>query len=103
MGEREVRKYLTAELEPGFCLSRRRVDILSDGHVEVKYDSINFTFEGKNEEEFIEWTEQDIADAIAWKLSHQLQSKNIHPSTVQCIGVVAGGDHGCYYQDVSLS
>ncbi len=57
VGEREVRKYLTAELEPGFCPSRRSVDILSDGHIEVKYDSINFTFEGKKEEEFIEWTE----------------------------------------------
>jgi hypothetical protein len=68
VGEREVRKYLTAELGPGFCPSRRRVDILSDGHVEVKYDSINFTFEGKKEEEFIEWTEKDIADAIAWNL-----------------------------------
>jgi len=94
VGEREVRKYLTAELGPGFCPSRRRVDILSDGHVEVKYGSINLTFEGKKEEEFIEWTEKDIADAIAWNLSHQLQSKNIHPSTVQCVGVVAGGDHG---------
>ena len=94
VGEREVRKYLTAKLGPGFCPSRRRVDILSDGHIEVKYGSINFTFEGKKEEEFIEWTEKDIADAIAWNLSHQLQSKNIHPSTVQCVGVVAGGDHG---------
>jgi hypothetical protein len=35
-----------------------------------------------------------MANAIAWNLLHQLQSKNIHPSSVQHVGVVAGGDHG---------
>ena len=54
VGEREVRKCLSAALGCGFCPSRWSVDILSDGHVEVKYDSISFTFEGKKEEEFIE-------------------------------------------------
>ena len=50
VGEREVQKYLSAELGHGFCPSRRSVDILSDGHVEIKYNSINFTFDGKQEE-----------------------------------------------------
>jgi hypothetical protein len=58
VGEREVQKYLSAELRHGFCPTQQSVDILSDGHVEVKYDSINFTFEGKKEEEFIKWTEK---------------------------------------------
>jgi hypothetical protein len=65
VGEREVQKYLSAELGHGFCPTRRSVDILSDGHVEIKYNSINFTFDGKQEEEFIEWIEKDMADAIA--------------------------------------
>ena len=46
MGEREVQKYLSAELGQGFCPSRQSIDILNGGHVEVKYHSINFTFEG---------------------------------------------------------
>ncbi len=45
--EREIQKYyLSAELRQGFCPSRQSIDILSDGHVEVKYNSINFTFKG---------------------------------------------------------
>jgi hypothetical protein len=95
VGEREVQKYLTAELRHGFCPSRQSVDILNDSHVEDTYGSINFTFEGgRLEEEFIEWTEKDMADTIAWNLLRQLQSKNIHPSSVVHEGVVAGGDHG---------
>jgi hypothetical protein len=39
VGEREVRKYHSAALGRGFCPSRRSIDILSDGHVEVKYNS----------------------------------------------------------------
>jgi hypothetical protein len=37
---------------------------------------------------------KDMANAIAWNLLRQLQNNNIHPSSVQRIGVVAGGDHG---------
>ncbi len=37
---------------------------------------------------------KDMADTIAWNISCQLQSINFHPSTVQLIGVNAGGDHG---------
>jgi hypothetical protein len=78
--EKEVQKKLSAELGQGFCPSRQSIDILSEGHVEVKYHSINFTFEGKKEEEIIKWTEKDMADTIAWNISHQLQSKiSTHP------------------------
>ena len=85
---------MSAELGHGFCPSQQSVDILSNGHVEIKYNTINFNFDGKQEEELIEWTEKNMANAIAWNLSHQLQIKNIHPSRVQHIGVVTGGDHG---------
>jgi hypothetical protein len=94
VGEREVRKYLSAALGCGFCPSRRSVDILSDGHVEVKYNSKYFTFEGRTEEDFIEWTQKDTADAIAWNLSRHLESQHIRPSSVERVEVVAGGDHG---------
>jgi hypothetical protein len=77
-----------------FCPSRRSVDILSDGHVEVKYNSKYFTFEGRTEEDFIELTQKDTADAIAWNLSRHLESQHIRPSSVERVEVVAGGDHG---------
>jgi hypothetical protein len=35
-----------------------------------------------------------MADTIVWNISCQLQSKNIHPSNLQRIRVVAGCDHG---------
>jgi len=92
--EREVRKYLTATLGSGFCPSRRSVDLLSDGHVEVKYSSTYFTFDGRMEEDFIEWTQKDMVDTIAWNLSRHLESQNIHPSSVLRVEVVAVGDHG---------
>jgi hypothetical protein len=35
-----------------------------------------------------------MADTIAWNILRQLQVRNINPSKVQRVGVVAGGDHG---------
>jgi hypothetical protein len=94
VGEREVQKYLTAALRRGFCPTQPSVDILSDGHIEVTYGGKSFTFEGKQEEEFVEWTQKDTADIISWNLSCHLESQNIHSSSVVHIEVVAGGDHG---------
>jgi hypothetical protein len=45
LGETELQTYLNAEFGQGFCPSRRSIDILSDGHVEVKQSCIDFTFE----------------------------------------------------------
>jgi hypothetical protein len=35
-----------------------------------------------------------MADTIAWNIPRQLKINNIHLSSVQRVGVVAGGDHG---------
>ena len=64
-GELEVKKHLSAHLGPGFCPTRTKVSMLSEGHGVVHYNSINFTFEGKTQTEFIEWTEKSIDDEIA--------------------------------------
>ena len=56
--------------------------MLSEGHGVVHYNSINFTFEGKTQTEFIEWTEKSIDDEIARYLQHHLMSKNVNPSDV---------------------
>jgi hypothetical protein len=53
-GEQEIKKHLKAHIGPGFCQSRQCVGMLSEGHEVVNYGCINFTYEGKQQEEFIE-------------------------------------------------
>jgi hypothetical protein len=47
IGERELKKHLSTHLGPGFCPTRRSVNMLSEGHSVVHYGSCEFTFEGK--------------------------------------------------------
>jgi hypothetical protein len=94
VGEREVQKYLTAALRHGFFPTWPSVDILSDSHIEVSYGSKSFTFEGRQEEELVEWTQKVMVDVIAWNLSHHLESQNICSTSVVHVNVVASGDHG---------
>jgi hypothetical protein len=56
-GERKLKKHLSAHLGKGFCPTRRSVNMLSEGHCKVYYGSIEFTYDGKEKAEFIEWTE----------------------------------------------
>ena len=93
-GELEVKKHLSAHLGPCFCPTRTKVSMLSEGHGVVHYNSINFTFEGKTQTEFIEWTEKSIDDEIARYLQRHLTSKNVNPSDVLSVQAVVGGDHG---------
>jgi hypothetical protein len=53
-GKQEIKKHLKAHLGPGFCQSRQCVGMLSEGHGVVNYGCINFTYEEKQQEEFIE-------------------------------------------------
>jgi hypothetical protein len=53
-----MKKHLSAHLGLGFCPTQKNVSMLSEGHGVVHYDSIDFTFEGKAQTEFIEWTEK---------------------------------------------
>ena len=93
-GEQEIKKHLKAHLGPGFCSSRRCVGMLSKGHGVVNYGCINFTYNGKQQEEFIELLEKRIDDEIARYLQCHLQSKSAKPADVLHIQAVAGGDHG---------
>jgi len=68
--------------------------MLSEGHCEVYYGSIKFTYDRKEKAEFIEWAEKIINDEITVYLQRHLNSKSITPSEVKCIQVVVGGDHG---------
>jgi hypothetical protein len=60
----------------------------------VNYGCINFTYEGKQQEEFIEWSEKRIDDEIARYLQRHLLRKSAKPVAVLRIQAVAGGDHG---------
>jgi hypothetical protein len=93
-GERELKKYLSDHLGNGFCPTRRSVDMLAEGHCEVYSGSIEFTYDGKEKAEFIEWTEKNINDEITVYLQRHLNSKSITPSEVKRVQVIVGGDHG---------
>ncbi len=79
-GERELKKHLSAHLGKGFCPIRRSINMLSEGHCKVYYGSIEFTYDGKEKAEFIEWTEKNINDEITVYLQWHLNSKSITPS-----------------------
>jgi len=68
--------------------------MLADGHCEVYYGSMEFTYDKKEKAEFIEWTEKNVEDEIAVNLQRHLMSKSIAPSEVESVQVVVGGDHG---------
>ena len=95
-GERELKKHLRAHLGPGFCPTQRSVDMLSDGHGTVHYGSDLFTYDKKEQPEFVEWTEKDIDKEVERYLQVHLQSidKPVTPFDVDFVRVVAGGDHG---------
>jgi hypothetical protein len=54
--------------------------MLSGGHGVVNYVCINFTYEGKQQEEFIELSEKRIDDEIARYLQRHLRSKSAKPA-----------------------
>ncbi len=87
-----IKKHLKAHLGPGFCPTRQSIGMLSEGHRVVNYGCVNFTYKGKQQEEFIEWSEKTIDDEIARYLQHHLQSKSAKPADVLRIQAVTGGD-----------
>ncbi len=93
MGKQAIKKHLKAHLGQGFCPLQRSISMLSEGHGVVNYGSINFTYKGKQQEEFIEWSEKRLDDKIERYLQRHLQSKLVKPADVLHITVVAGGDH----------
>jgi hypothetical protein len=56
-GERELKKHLGTHLGKGFCPTRQSAHMLAEGHTEVNYGSMEFTYDGKEKAEFVEWTE----------------------------------------------
>ena len=94
MGEKELKKHLRAHLGRGFCPTSRSVNMLSEGHGEIYYGKTEYTFDGKQQADEIEWTEKRIDDEISRYLQRHLQSKAVKPSDVKHVQVVASGDHG---------
>ena len=76
--ERELKKHLGAHLGKGFCPTRRSVDMLSDGHTEVYYGSIEFTYDGKEKAEFVEWTEKNINNEITVYLQRHKLTRGLY-------------------------
>jgi hypothetical protein len=93
-GEQELKKHLSTHLSQGFCPTQRSVHMLSEGHANVHYGSLNFTYDGKEKSEFIKWTEMNIDKEISIYIQRHLTSKFIQPSDVIRVQVVVGGNHG---------
>jgi hypothetical protein len=93
-GERELKKHLSAHLGKGVCPTRRSTGMLSDGHSDVHYGSLEFAYDNKKKAEFVEWTETDINNEIVVYLQRHLTSRSIAPSEVERVQVVVGGYHG---------
>jgi hypothetical protein len=63
-GEGELKKHLSAHLGKGFCPTRQSVNMLAEVHCDIHYDSLEFTYDGKDKAEFLEWTEKNIHNEI---------------------------------------
>jgi hypothetical protein len=92
--EKELKKHLSAHLGKGFCPTRQGVNMLAEGHSEVHYGTMEFTYKEKEKAEYIGWTEKNDNEEITIYLQRHLTSKSITPSDVLCVQVVVGGDHG---------
>jgi hypothetical protein len=92
--EKELKKHLGAHLGKGFCPTRRSVDMLSDGHSEINYGKIEFTYDNKEKAEIVEWTEKRIDKEICVYLQRHLNAQSITHPDVEGVQVVVGGDHG---------
>ena len=57
-GERELKKHLISHLGQGFCPTQCSINMLSEDHGIVHYRSCEFTYDGKEKSEFVEWTEK---------------------------------------------
>ena len=68
--------------------------MLAEGHTEFYNGSIEFTYDGKEKAEFIEWTEKNIHEEISVYLQRHLTSKSIDPSKIVRIQAVVGEDYG---------
>jgi hypothetical protein len=57
-GEWELKKDLTSHLGQDFCPTQPSVNMLSESHGIVHYGSCEFTYDGKEKSEFVDWTEK---------------------------------------------
>ncbi len=72
-GERELKKHLNDHLGRGFCHSQCRVNMLAGGHGQIWYNSINFTYDGKEYKEVVEWIEKNFNNEVTLNTEAALQ------------------------------
>ena len=81
-GERKLKKNLSSKLGKGFCPTRRSISMLSEGHSTVHYGCKQFTYDGKEKSETVQWMEKNIDNEIMIYLQRHLSSKSIDPCSV---------------------
>jgi hypothetical protein len=55
--KKELKNHLSAHLGKGFYPTRQSINMLAKGHSKVHYGTVEFTYDGKEKTDFIEWTE----------------------------------------------
>jgi hypothetical protein len=68
--------------------------IILEGHGVVHFGSCKFTYDGKENSEFVKWTEKNMDKEIFIYLQRHLSSKLVQPSDVVCVQAIVGGNQG---------
>ncbi len=68
--------------------------MLADGYSTFHCNCIDFTYNGKEKAEKIEWMEKNIDEEIAMYFQRHQKSKAITLFDVERVQVVVGGNHG---------
>ncbi len=70
------------------------MSILAEGDAKVHTGSIKWTYEGREREEMVEWSEKDLHSKIKIQLTRVLKSREVKASEVKTVFAVIGGNHG---------
>ena len=76
-------------LEPEY-----KVDLLGQGHTEVKQDSIEYAYDEGGIKTTIDYCVKNISVEASSQLHRELQARNVLPNNITRIDAIVGGDHG---------
>ncbi len=100
--EQELSKYLQQNIGKRFSPTQRGVLVLSKGCTKVYTGNIPWTYEGKEQEENVEWMEKDLHSEIEMQLARMLKSGNARPSNVKAVQAIVGGITATQHSNLEL-
>ena len=91
---RMIMRHLRHHFGQGCFEPEYKVQMLCDGHTEVKHGSIEYAYEDGEQKESIEYTYKNVVNETIAQLTRHLQALHVTPDMVKSIAVISGGDHG---------